>query len=196
MVKRLFDLFFSIIGLILLFPLFIIISIWIKFDSKGPVFYKQNRVGKNFIDFKLIKFRTMKINSDKAGLLTIGKDSRITRLGFLLRRYKLDELPQLFNVFEGKMSLVGPRPEVRKFVELYNKEQRCILSIKPGITDFASLKFRNENDILAKSDLPEQFYIKEIMPVKLNINLNYIRNNNIFIDIKIIILTLFKILKK
>ncbi len=193
--KRLFDIFFSSIGLILLSPLLLIVSLFIIFDSKGGIFYKQIRIGKNEKVFYLYKFRTMFSNSDKKGLLTVGnKDSRITKIGYYLRKYKLDELPQLINVFLGSMSLVGPRPEVKKYVDLYSAEQKMVLSVKPGITDFASLKYSNENEILAQFDDAEKAYIERIMPDKLQLNLKYINEKNMFVDIKIIVLTLLKII--
>jgi len=193
--KRLFDIFFSSIGLILLSPLLLIVSLFIIFDSKGGIFYKQIRIGKNEKVFYLYKFRTMFSNSDKKGLLTVGNnDSRITKIGFYLRKYKLDELPQLINVFLGSMSLVGPRPEVKKYVDLYSAEQKMVLSVKPGITDFASLKYSNENEILAQFDDAEKAYIERIMPDKLQLNLKYINEKNMFVDIKIIVLTLLKII--
>lgn len=191
MLKRLFDITFSTIGLILLLPLLILIAILLKSESKGPVFYKQVRVGLNSTDFKIFKFRTMFVGSDKKGLLTIGdKDPRVTKIGFFLRKYKLDELPQLINVFVGNMSVVGPRPEVRKYVSLYSESDLEILSVKPGITDFASIIFRNEAEILKNSDSPEDLYIKEIMPRKIAINKEYIEDNNILVDVKIILKTL------
>ncbi len=194
--KRLFDIFFSSIGLILLSPLLLVVSLFIIFDSKGGIFYKQIRIGKNEKVFYLYKFRTMFSNSDKKGLLTVGnKDSRITKIGYYLRKYKLDELPQLINVFLGSMSLVGPRPEVKKYVDLYSAEQKMVLSVKPGITDFASLKYSNENEILAQFDDAEKAYIERIMPDKLQLNLKYINEKNMFVDIKIIVLTLLKIIK-
>jgi lipopolysaccharide/colanic/teichoic acid biosynthesis glycosyltransferase len=161
-----------------------------------PIFYLQERVGKDGKFFLLYKFRTMHLNADKKGLLTVGgRDPRVTKIGYYLRKYKLDELPQLFNVFFGSMSLVGPRPEVRKYVELYNNEQRNVLSVKPGITDYASLEFINENEILAKSSNPEQTYINGIMPAKLELNSKYIKQQSFIIDIKIIIKTILKIMK-
>jgi lipopolysaccharide/colanic/teichoic acid biosynthesis glycosyltransferase len=161
-----------------------------------PLFYLQKRVGKNGEDFKLFKFRTMQINADKKGLLTVGgRDPRVTKIGYYLRKYKLDELPQLFNVLFGTMSLVGPRPEVRKYVDLYTKEQQQVLSVKPGITDFASLEYFRENDLLAKSDNPEQTYIDEIMPSKLMLNDKYIKQQSILLDFKIIMKTILKIVK-
>lgn len=188
---RLFDFVFSFLGLILLFPLFFIIFIWIKLDSKGTIFYKQVRVGKNNQDFSLYKFRSMKINADKNGFLTIGeKDNRITKSGYYLRKYKIDELPQLINVFIGNMSLVGPRPEVRKYVDLYSDEQRKVLLVKPGITDYASIEYVNENELLAESEEPETTYIKEIMPEKIKLNMKYINNQSVNEYFKIILLTI------
>jgi lipopolysaccharide/colanic/teichoic acid biosynthesis glycosyltransferase len=194
MAKRCFDILFSFLGLIFLSPFFILLSIIILLDSKGGVFYKQIRVGKNNIDFKLYKFRSMRVGSDKKGLLTVGgRDNRITKSGYVIRKYKLDELPQLINVFIGDMSLVGPRPEVRKYVDLYNAEQLKVLSVKPGITDYASIQYSNENEILAKSQDPEKTYINEIMPDKLLLNLRYINDISVITDVKIIIKTIKKI---
>jgi len=193
--KRLFDIVFCLCGLTILAPVFIIIAIIIKLSSKGPVFYIQKRVGQYNIDFSLLKFRTMAIGADKSGLLTVGsKDSRITSVGYFLRKYKLDELPQLINVLLGNMSLVGPRPEVRKYVDLYNQEQAEILNVKPGITDYASIEYFEENDLLAKSDNPEQTYIEKILPSKISLNKKYISKSGIMIDVKILYLTLKKIL--
>jgi len=190
MLKRLFDIVFSIIILIVLFPLFLIISLWIIIDDGFPVFYLQERIGKDFKPFKLIKFRTMYKDADKKGLLTVSsKDNRITPSGYYLRKFKLDELPQFINVLKGEMSIVGPRPEVKKYVELYNDEQKKVLSVKPGITDEASLKYIDENDVLARSENPEWTYINEVMPEKLKINLQYIKNQNLLYDLKIILWT-------
>ena len=195
MLKRLFDLIFSILGLMFLSPLFLIFSILILIDSKGNVFYIQQRVGKNSKDFKLFKFRTMAENSDKAGLLTIGNDdNRITNIGSWLRRYKLDELPQLINIFIGDMSFVGPRPEVRKYVDLYNYGQLKVLAIKPGLTDYASLKYINESEILASYSDPEKAYIDKIMPEKLALNLQYIKQQSFLTDIKILAKTVVGII--
>lgn len=197
MLKRIFDFVFSLIGLIILSPLFFVISLLIIFDSKGGVFYIQKRIGKNFKEFGIIKFRTMRPDSDKRGLLTVGgRDSRITKAGYFLRKYKLDELPQLINVFKGEMSFVGPRPEVKKYVDLYNKEQKKVLMVKPGITDNASIEFSNENEILGKYADAEKAYIEIVMPAKLNLNLNYINQQNFINDMKIIFKTIFKILKR
>lgn len=196
MLKRSFDIVFSGIGIVFLTPVFFTIIILQLINSGFPIFYIQNRVGKNNIDFKLYKFRTMFIQSDKKGLLTIGgRDSRVTKLGYYLRKYKLDELPQLFNVFFGTMSLVGPRPEVRKYVDLYSTQQLKVLSVKPGITDYASLEFINENELLLQASQPEQTYINEVMPKKLNLNLKYIDEKNMLVDFKIILKTILKIAK-
>lgn len=194
--KRLFDIFFSSIGIIFLLPFFIIISILILLDSKGGIIYKQERVGKGDVIFKVLKFRTMRPDSFSKGALTVGsRDPRITNVGYYLRKYKLDELPQLFNVLFGEMSFVGPRPEVKKYTDLYTPEQKKVLSVRPGITDYASIKFRNENDLLASSDDPEKLYIEEIMPEKLKLNLEYINDNHILKDIKIILDTFCVIVK-
>ena len=195
MIKRGIDILFSLIGLICLFPFFIFISFFIFITSKGGVFSVQLRVGKNNKDFKLYKFRTMFLNSDNKGLLTVGNnDKRITKLGYYLRKNKLDELPQLINVLNGTMSLVGPRPEVRKYVNLYNSEQKSILDVKPGITDLASIMYYNENEILANSVNPEQTYINEIMPIKLEINKKYINEMSLLTDFKIIFKTFMKLI--
>ena len=195
MIKRGIDILFSLIGLICLFPFFIFISFFIFITSKGGVFFVQLRVGKNNKDFKLYKFRTMFLNSDSKGLLTVGNnDKRITKLGYYLRKNKLDEFPQLINVLNGTMSIVGPRPEVRKYVNLYNSEQKSILDVKPGITDFASLMYYNENEILANSVNPEQTYINEIMPIKLELNKQYINEMSLFTDLKIIFKTFIKLI--
>jgi lipopolysaccharide/colanic/teichoic acid biosynthesis glycosyltransferase len=177
-------------------PIFLVLALLIQLDSKGGIFYKQIRVGKNGNDFLLLKFRSMKTDADKKGLLTVGgNDSRITRIGYYIRKYKLDELPQLINVLKGDMSLVGPRPEVRKYTDLYNKEQQKVLSVKPGITDYASIKFSNENELLGNVSDPEQVYINEIMPAKLQLNLKYIKEHGMVTDIKIILRTILKIVR-
>ncbi len=191
---RFLDVFFSIIVFILLLPVFVIIVFLITTESKGGVFYVQKRIGKNFKPFNLLKFRTMNVFSDRESLLTIGeKDSRITKTGYYLRKFKIDELPQLINVIIGNMSLVGPRPEVNKFVQLYNDEQKKILKIKPGITDMASIKFSNENKILAKTKNPEATYINEIMPEKIRLNKYYLNNYNLKTYFKIIFQTIRKL---
>ena len=188
--KRLFDILASSIGLIVISPLFLILAIWIKLDSKGPVFYKQDRVGRGNKDFKLYKFRSMRVGADKDGLLTIGgRDSRLTRSGYYIRKYKLDEFPQLINVLIGDMSLVGPRPEVRKYVDMYTLEQMHVLDVRPGITDAASIKYRNENELLEKAENPDEYYIKVIMQDKLRINLEYVKNHSFLNDIKFIFST-------
>jgi lipopolysaccharide/colanic/teichoic acid biosynthesis glycosyltransferase len=192
--KRLFDIIASFIGIIVLSPVLLLISLAVVLTSGFPVFYLQTRVGKNNIDFKLFKFRSMANNSDKKGLLTVGgRDPRITSVGYFLRKFKLDELPQLFNVLFGTMSLVGPRPEVRKYVDMYNEEQKKVLSVQPGITDYASLDYINENELLAKSQNPEETYIKEVMPAKLQLNLKYINEAGLATDLKLIFKTIGKI---
>lgn len=193
---RFFDFFFTVLGLIILSPLFLIVAIWIKLDSSGPVFYKQTRVGRNNKDFKLLKFRSMVTDADKKGLITVGgRDPRVTKSGYLIRKYKLDELPQLLNVLIGDMSLVGPRPEVRKYVDLYNETQRKVLSVKPGITDYASIEYIDENEILGKAENPEKIYIQQIMPEKIKYNMKYIQNRSVKEYFKIIFLTIEKIVK-
>ena len=171
-----------------------IIILLIKIDSKGPVFYKQIRVGKKGIDFELFKFRSMYLKSDIAGLLTVGQnDSRITKIGSFLRKYKFDELPQLINVLLGEMSLVGPRPEVHKYVDLYTEDQKRILTVRPGITDYASIAYRNENSLLENSENPEEYYIKHILPEKIKLNMKFIENRRISEYFKLIFLT-FKVI--
>ena len=194
-IKRLFDIIASLIGIIILSPVLLLISLFIVFESGFPILYRQKRVGKDNKDFFLLKFRSMNNGADKKGLLTIGeKDSRITRVGYYLRKYKLDELPQLLNVLTGNMSIVGPRPEVRKYVDLYSDEQKKVLSVKPGITDYASMEYTNENEILAKSTEPEQLYIQEVMPKKLFLNQKYIQEMGLMTDIKIVFRTISKII--
>lgn len=188
--KRIFDIVASGIGLILLCPLFIILTIWIKCDSIGPVFYKQVRVGRNNMDFQLFKFRSMRVGSDKKGLITVGgHDPRITRSGYYIRKYKLDEFPQLINVFKGDMSLVGPRPEVRKYVDMYTEEQMHVLDVRPGITDLASIRYRNENELLERVNDPDKYYVEVIMPDKLRINLEYVARHSFTFDIRLIFQT-------
>lgn len=193
MVKRIFDFLVALLLLLLLLPVFLLVAVIIKCDTSGKVFFIQQRVGKDNQDFGIIKFRTMIADAEKNGQLTIGNDSRITRSGKFLRKYKLDELPQLFNVLKGDMSLVGPRPEVRKYVSLYNEEQKKVLSVKPGITDPASIRFADENHLLAGCENPEEKYIREIMPAKLKLNLEYIERQSFLNDIKILIQTVFRI---
>lgn len=194
MIKRIFDIVTSLIALAILLPVFIIISIWILLDSRGGIIYRQLRAGKNNQNFFMFKFRTMRPASDAAGLLTIGsRDPRITRAGYYLRKSKLDELPQLFNIITGSMSIVGPRPEVRKYVKLYTEEQMKVLNVRPGLTDYASLEYIQESDILAASDDPEKTYIETIMPAKLELNLKYIRERSMGKDISIIFKTIREI---
>ena len=185
------------LGLLLLSPLFLIIAICVKADSPGPVFYGQTRVGRGNRDFRLFKFRSMRVGSDKKGLITVGgHDPRVTRSGYYIRKYKLDELPQLINVFIGDMSLVGPRPEVRKYVDLYTPQQLHVLDVRPGITDLASIRYRNENELLEQAADPEQYYREVVMQDKLRINLEYISDRSFFKDIKIIFLTFWAIVKR
>lgn len=192
-VKRIFDFVCSTLGLIILSPFLIIIAIRIKADSNGPVFFRQIRVGEKNKEFEILKFRTMVVNAEKLGRqITVGNDSRITKIGAFLRKYKLDELPQLINVFKGDMSLVGPRPEVPRYVKLYNDKQKKVLQVKPGITDLASIRYRDENELLGEAENPDEFYINTIMPDKLALNLEYINRNNVFIDIYIIFKTIIK----
>jgi lipopolysaccharide/colanic/teichoic acid biosynthesis glycosyltransferase len=193
---RFFDIVFSSFGLILGSPLFILLSIWIKVDSSGPVIFKQDRVGKNGSTFPLYKFRSMYHKSSSNLQITVGtRDSRITRSGYFLRKYKLDELPQLINVFLGDMSIVGPRPEVRKYVDYYSDDQKFVLSVKPGITDYASIKFVNENELLSRSPEPEQTYIKEIIPLKIELNKIFISSPTLKNYFAIILLTIKGLLK-
>lgn len=194
--KRLFDICASLPALVLLSPLFLLISLLIVLGSKGGVFYRQQRVGRNGKPFFLFKFRSMRPQSDTGSLITIGgRDSRITREGYFLRKYKLDELPQLLNIIRGDMSIVGPRPEVQRYVDLYTPEQKKVLSVRPGLTDWASIEYMDENELLGKSSDPEYTYIHEIMPAKLELNLRYIREAGLLTDLKIIFHTLFKIFR-
>lgn len=192
-IKRIFDIIVSLIGIIIISPILIIVAISIKLDSKGNVLFLQKRIGKDGKPFNIYKFRTMVSNAEKLGAqITVGKDSRITRVGAFLRKYKIDELPQLFNVLKGDMSLVGPRPEVPKYVELYTEEEKKVLEVRPGITDLASIRYSDENDILGKVENPEEYYINVIMKDKLKLNLEYIEKSNIFFDIYLIIKTILK----
>jgi len=196
MMKRLFDIVFACIMLVLFMPLFLVLACWVGFDSKGGVFFGQDRVGLGGRHFKLWKFRTMKPQSEKSGQLTVGStDSRITGAGYFLRKFKVDELPQLWNVLRGEMSVVGPRPEVPRYVAHYSDEQRHVLSVRPGITDYASLKYFHENDLLAKSVNPEETYITEILPAKLQLNLIYIQSQSFWGDLRIIALTGLRIFR-
>ena len=190
------DIVFSLFGLILLSPLFLFVALWIIIDDPGSVFYRQRRVGKDNKDFELLKFRSMRIGADKMSLITIGdRDPRVTRAGYYIRKYKIDELPQLWNVFIGDMSLVGPRPEVRRYVDLYTEEQRQVLSVRPGITDYASIEYIDENRLLAASKDPDKTYITEIMPAKIALNMKWINHQTIGEYFKIIFLTLIKIIR-
>ena len=193
---RFFDILFSIIGLVLLSPLFTVLYLLIRIESQGGGFYSQERIGKNGKPFKLFKFRSMRIGSDKKGLITIGeKDNRITKTGFILRKYKLDELPQLWNVFIGDMSLVGPRPEVKKYTDLYTEEQKQVLQVRPGITDWASIKYVDENKILGESKTPDEAYVNLIMPNKIKLNMVYIQNQTLGEYFKIIFTTFKEIVR-
>ena len=193
---RFFDLIFSIMGLVILSPLFIVLYLLIRIESKGGGFYSQERIGKNGKPFKLYKFRSMRIGSDKKGLITIGeKDNRITKTGFILRKYKLDELPQLWNVFIGDMSLVGPRPEVKKYTDLYTEEQKQVLHVRPGITDWASIKYVDENKILGESKTPDEAYVNLIIPNKIKLNMVYIQNQTLGEYFKIIFTTFKEIVR-
>jgi lipopolysaccharide/colanic/teichoic acid biosynthesis glycosyltransferase len=195
--KRLFDILFSLFILLFFLPFGIVLSVLIILESKGGVFYKQERIGKNGIPFYLLKFRSMRTNADKLGKLTVGmRDPRITRIGYFIRKFKLDEFPQFINVLKGEMSIVGPRPDVKEFVDLYTAEQRTILLVKPGITDYASLEYFEESDLLAKSSDSEKTYIEEIMPAKIRLNQKYIANPTLLVDLKIIFLTAKRILVK
>ncbi len=195
-IKRLFDFIVSLFGILILLPLLLVLAIIIKLDSGGPVFFKQVRVGKEGTEFKIFKFRTMEVDAEKKGMqITVGKDKRITKSGHILRHSKLDELPQLINVLKGDMSFVGPRPEVPKYVALYNEYQKNILKVRPGITDLASIEYRDENTLLAKSKDPEDTYTKEIMPKKIELNIEYLKNMSVFYDIKLILKTILVILR-
>lgn len=195
--KRLFDILLSGLGLVIISPLFLIVAIWIKLDSPGPIFYRQVRVGRYNKDFRIFKFRSMRIGSDKGSLVTIGgRDPRITRSGYFIRKFKIDELPQLINVLVGDMSLVGPRPEVRHYVNYWTEEQMHVLDVRPGITDPASIKFRNENELLAQAEDPEKYYIEVIMQEKIKLYLDYVKKNSLWYDIKLIFQTFWVIIKE
>lgn len=190
------DILFSFFGLLFLCPLFLVVAIWIVLDNPGPVFYRQQRVGKDGKDFGLLKFRSMKVGADKMSLITIGdRDPRVTRAGYYIRKYKLDELPQLWNVLTGDMSLVGPRPEVRRYVDLYTEEQRKVLSVRPGITDYASIEYIDENRLLAQSSDPDKTYVEQIMPAKIALNMRYINHRTLGEYFRIILLTFAKIIR-
>ena len=195
--KRIFDIVASGLGLLVLSPLFLIIAIWIKLDSPGPVFYRQVRVGRHNKDFRIFKFRSMRVGSDKGSLVTIGgHDPRVTRSGYFIRKFKIDELPQLINVFIGDMSLVGPHPEVRHYVNYWTPEQMHVLDVRPGITDPASIKFRNENELMEKAESPEDYYINVIMQEKIKLYLEYVRNASFWYDIQLIFKTFWVIVSE
>lgn len=194
--KRIMDIVFSLGFILVLSPILLFIAIWIKLDSTGPVFYLQERIGLHRKPFRIYKFRTMHPDADKRGLLTVGgRDPRVTSAGYYLRKFKLDELPQFFNVLGGSMSLVGPRPEVKRYVDLYNSTQLNVLNVKPGITDYASIEYSDENELLGKASDPERTYIDEIMPAKLELNLKYINDQSLMTDCKILFRTFLKIVR-
>jgi lipopolysaccharide/colanic/teichoic acid biosynthesis glycosyltransferase len=194
LIKRAFDVVAALIGLIVLLPVFAIVALWIKLDSSGPVFFQQSRVGKHGVLFRILKFRTMMVDAEAKGQITVGVDPRVTRIGHVIRRLKIDELPQLVNVLRGEMSLVGPRPEVPRYVARYPEGIRqIVLSVLPGITDWASIEFREESTILAEASDPERSYIEEILPIKLEYCVRYVRERDFMMDLKIILLTLFAI---
>ena len=195
--KRIFGIVASGFGLLVMSPVFLILAIWIKLDSKGPVFYRQVRVGRKNRDFRIFKFRSMRVGADKMGLITVGgHDPRVTRSGYFIRKYKLDEFPQLINVFIGDMSLVGPRPEVRKYVDLYTSEQMQVLDVRPGVTSLASIRYRNENELLEKVEDSDQYYINVVMQDKLAIDLEYIRNVSFGYDIRLVFQTFWEIIRR
>lgn len=197
MLKRGFDIVFSLLGLIMLSPILLLIAILIKLDSKGPVLFIQGRVGRHNKDFDIYKFRTMRTKSEKKGLLTLGNnDSRVTKVGYLLRRYKIDEFPQLVNILKGDMSFVGPRPELRYYVNFYGEDNMDVFSVRPGMTGLASLKYRNEVELLKAADDPEDFFINTVIPDKLKYNKTYIEKRSFLFDLKLISLTFFKVLLK
>jgi lipopolysaccharide/colanic/teichoic acid biosynthesis glycosyltransferase len=196
MAKRCFDLWWTVLGLVLLCPLFLLIALVIWLDDRGPVFYRQVRVGRNGMPFRIWKFRTMTVNADRIGAaLTVGRDPRITRIGHWLRASKLDELPQLFNVLTGEMSLVGPRPEVPDYVAHYTTEQQPVLVLIPGITDPASITYRDESEVLGAAEDPQRLYLQEIMPAKIRLNLDYAERANVFTDFTVILHTFARIVR-
>ena len=195
--KRAFDIIASGLGLIVLSPLFLVLAIWIKLDSKGPVFYRQVRVGFKNKDFRIFKFRSMRVGADKGSLVTIGgHDPRVTKSGYFIRKFKFDELPQLINVFLGDMSLVGPRPEVRHYVDYWTPEQMHVLDVRPGITDPASIKFRNENELMEQAEDPEKYYIEVIMQEKIKLYLEYVEKHSFLYDIGLIFKTFWVIVSE
>ena len=194
--KRAMDIVISGCALLVIWPVLVLIALAIKIDDPGPVFYRQVRVGKNGKEFRIYKFRTMVVDADKKGLaITVGRDNRITRMGSLLRKTKLDELAQLINVFTGEMSFVGPRPEVPKYVNMYTPYQRQVLLVRPGITDYASIAYRNENDMLEGAEDPERMYIDVIMPDKIELNMKYLREISPLADIRLIFSTIIAVIK-
>ena len=196
MLKRAMDIAISGCALLVIWPVLLLIALAIKIDDPGPVFYRQVRVGKNGKEFRIYKFRTMIVDADKKGLaITVGRDNRITRMGRLLRKTKLDELAQLINVFTGEMSFVGPRPEVPKYVNMYTPYQRQVLLVRPGITDYASIAYRNENDLLADAEDPERMYIEKIMPDKIELNMKYLREISPLADIRLIFSTIIAVIR-
>lgn len=195
--KRAFDIVACVTAVLVLCPVWLCIGLMVACGSKGGAFYRQTRVGRNGKEFKLLKFRTMRKDADKiGGLITVGEDNRVTRIGKFLRKYKLDEFPQFLNIIKGDMSIVGPRPEVPKYVALYDERQRRVLSVRPGLTDYASIEYISENELLAQSPDPDRTYIEEIMPAKLELNLKYIDNQSVMEDLRLIFKTLFSIIKK
>lgn len=191
--KRIFDLIFSVLGLIICFPIFIIVAVLIKLDSKGPVFFRQERIGKNFKSFRIYKFRTMKNDAgEERPMITVGGDSRITGMGKFLRKHKIDELPQLFNIVKGDMSFVGPRPEINEYVQLFKSDYQKLLRIRPGITDPASIRYSDEESHLSLSENWEEEYKKKILPEKINLSLNYVENHNVITDFKLILKTILR----
>ena len=193
--KRLFDTVFSIFGLVFLAPILLLIVLLLLATLNGTVIYKQVRVGRNNKDFKIFKFRTMYVNADKLGLLSVGnRDPRITQIGYYLRKFKLDELPQLLNVLKGDMSFVGPRPEVRKYVNFYNQKQMNVFKVRPGITDLASIEFRNESELLSNQEDPDSYYVNVIMPKKLQTNLDYLEKRTLIKDVGVIVKTFWAII--
>jgi len=197
MMKRLLDIVISLSGLVLFFPLFLLIAVFIKLDSKGPVFFRQERVGRDFKQFSIYKFRTMSFEGSLGdSSITVRGDRRVTRVGHILRRIKVDELPQLINVLKGEMSIVGPRPEIHKYVELFKKDYENILRVKPGITDYAAIEFSDEESVLEKYDDPEKGYVDEVLPRKIVLYYHYLKERGFWVDIKIMAMTMFKILRR
>ena len=195
LIKRVFDLIVACPALVFMSPIFLLLTLWIKLDSRGPVFFRQVRVGRNGREFRIFKFRTMVVEADQRGAqLTVGADQRITRSGHFLRRYKFDELPQFINVLLGEMTLVGPRPEVPRYVAQYNEQERAILGLTPGITSPASLIYRSESELLAQQTDPEAFYLAEVMPAKIRTDLAYARRANWLSDLGVIAQTVFRVL--